>query len=601
VSTDIHDHVEALAASQKFQNQLQKVINHAAVTLWAVDVEGIITVAEGPGVRQLKLAERMGHDKGSIIGRSIYDVWDLTNIREFIGKALKGETAISEFEIDGMWFRTTYTPLRSQRDFVLPLYNKGYNKEAEADTPQVGEGEIVGVVGVSKDITKEKEAQEQMEESTIEKTRALAAEGAAREASRLKSEFLANMSHEIRTPIAGIIGLSELLLDEKGLTSRHREYAETMQRSAEGLLTVINDVLDFSKVEIGKLDVEKVPFNLVVLLSDLKRMLSFATQKKGLQLKDSVDLVYQGYLMGDLGRLRQVIMNLLTNAIKFTSEGYVSLEVTELSEDDDGVLIRFDVRDTGCGIRTEALSQLFKPFSQADASTARRFGGTGLGLSISKNLVELMGGQIGLSSVEGQGSHAWFTIAFHRADGAQKQGSTKPTPSPASLLPDHESFELAPQNGIQCHDIATALKRPRKDIWILIAEDNDVNAKIASRNVEKMGFSCDIAENGLIALEKLSQNRYDAVLMDCQMPDCDGYEATRRIRQSGNVDIRTLPIIALTASAIKGDRERALDAGMVDYLAKPAKRDALESTLCKWLYDYCARQNLAKFLSVTNV
>jgi PAS domain S-box-containing protein len=322
--TDIHDQVEALSASRRAQSQLESVINHAAMTLWAVDRDGVITVAEGPGVRQLKLAlpgtpgsDRESapdgrpiseHDsdhpsisgngfaasRKSMIGRSIYTIWDSTNIRESMKRALQGEYVVEEMELDGRWFRTSYTPLRAQSNEVNNLM-EGNDADGDAD---MSEGEIVGVVGASMDISDRKKAQEQMEESLLEKTRALAAEGAAREASRLKSEFLANMSHEIRTPIAGVIGLSELLLDEKGLTAQHRDYAETIQRSAEGLLTVINDVLDFSKVEIGKLDVEQSPFNLEVLLRDAKRMLSFATQKKGLDFRDSVELNYKGQVVG---------------------------------------------------------------------------------------------------------------------------------------------------------------------------------------------------------------------------------------------------------------------------------------------------------------
>lgn len=442
------------------------------------------------------------------------------------------------------------------------------------------------------DITDRKEAQRKMEESLIEKARALTAEESAREASRLKSEFLANMSHEIRTPIAGIIGLTELLLDEDGLAVSQRDYAETIQRSAEGLLAVINDVLDFSKVEVGKLEVEQVPFNLVVLLRDLKRMMTFATQKKNLELRDVLNITYTDDLLGDLGRMRQVVMNLLTNAIKFTSHGYITLEATEVSSDVDSAVIRFDIRDTGCGICPEALSRLFQPFSQADASTARRFGGTGLGLSISKNLVELMNGTIGLNSVEGQGSHAWFIIPFKKAHTQTKDKG------PLLEVPGKNNLDTNAHTNGTSLSIPTSLNRPRKDIWILVAEDNAVNARIALKNVEKLGFSCTVAGDGNAAMQELGHRQYDLVLMDCQMPDCDGYEATRLIRSSHNDDIRLLPVIALTASAIKGDRERALDAGMVDYLAKPVKRPALEVSICKWLFDHTARQTLSRFLTI---
>ncbi|UZJ56241.1 hypothetical protein CBS101457_005561 [Exobasidium rhododendri] len=621
-NTDIHDQVEALASSRRTQNQIKSVINHAAMTLWAVDKEGIITIAEGPGVRQLKLVQpstpnsekdrdfgsgiwegeeyergsekpsvpSIGHTtRRSMIGRSIYSIWDVESTKDAIERALAGETIVEDMEIDGRWFRTSYTPLREQANDLHTFLDDGDEVNEADEDVDVVQGEIIGVVGASMDITDRKRAQEQIEESLLEKTRALAAEGAAREASRLKSEFLANMSHEIRTPIAGIIGLSEFLLDEKTLTPLQQDYAETIQRSAEGLLTVINDVLDFSKVEIGKLDVEQAPFNLEVLLRDAKRMLSFAAQKKDLEFRASMDLNYTGLLLGDVGRLRQVITNLLTNAIKFTAQGYISLDVAELSEDSNHLLVRFDVRDTGCGINTESLTRLFQPFSQADPSTARRFGGTGLGLSISKNLVELMNGEIGLSSVEGQGSHAWFVIPFRKSvevEGYLEEEST----------PFASSSEASPSK-----EKSSSITKLRKDIWILIAEDNAVNARIASKNVEKMGFSCRTAGNGRLALEALGKDAYDIVLMDCQMPECDGYEATRLIRKSPDPSIRVLPVIALTASAIMGDRERAIEAGMVDYLAKPVKRPALESTLCKWLFDENVRKKLSTFVEAPSV
>ncbi|UZJ50700.1 hypothetical protein CBS101457_000020 [Exobasidium rhododendri] len=607
-STDIHDQVEALIASRQTQTQLQSVINHADVTLWAVDREGIITVAEGPGLQHLKAATRateerqegvlesndtdesksIGRSSGSgekgaprnhLKGQSIYTVWAHTDIRESIDKALRGKTFVEEVEKDGSYFRNSYTPLRAQ---TLPFHHDRLLDKEGLRTS----GEIVGVVCASMNITDRKEAQRKMEQTLLDKTRALAAEEVAREASRLKSQFLANMSHEIRTPIAGIIGLSELLLDEQHLTARQIEYIETVQRSADGLLTVINDVLDFSKVEVGKLEVEHVPFNLMTLLQDLSRMHTFIIEKKGLQIHESLQLQYRGDLIGDAGRLRQVITNLLTNSIKFTSHGSISLTVTQLNigkrKRTDEVLVRFDVRDTGCGISKESISHLFQPFSQADASTARRFGGTGLGLSISKNLVELMHGEIGLESVEGEGSHAWFILPF--------KTYTRRT-SIAGV--DTDMFEVNGE-GSQFKGLQHST-RPREDIWVLIAEDNEVNARIASSNVSRMGFNCSVAQNGLLAMEALKKRKYDIVLMDCQMPICDGYEATRMIRSSQDVDIRTLPVIALTASAIKGDRERAISAGMVDYLAKPVKRSPLESTICKWLFDEHVREDLEKY------
>lgn len=643
--TDVNDTVEALASSRQTQDRLENVINHAAMTLWAVDLNGIITVAEGPGVRQLKLSGPgtpggSEHDSGSgssnsnpssynhpnqssslqrshhkpsglnsnpntfgshhsedgiaagaaspggtnshttasraasrkstrkqnrsMIGKSIYSVWG-ESPRASIEKAMSGESCVEESEIDGRWFRTQYTPIRRE----------------DGDNNPDGLGTIYGVVGASMDITDRKRAQEQSEHSLKEKARAKAAETAAKEASRLKSEFLANMSHEIRTPIAGVIGLSELLLDTKHLTAEARDLTENIQRSADALLTVINDVLDFSKVEIGKLDIENTPFSLSLVCRDTIKMLSFATAKKNLAFSEQCDLRHQGLLLGDAGRVRQVLTNLLTNAIKFTEEGSISLSIQETAEDAEKVAVRFDVRDTGCGISKEVLGRLFQPFSQADPSTARRFGGTGLGLTICKNLVELMHGRIGLESEEGVGSRAWFEIPFIKAKEKPRSTSTsQSSPAPASL-------------GIS----SDPLRRERQDIWILVAEDNKINAQIALKTLKKLGFSARTAEDGNLALEELNRHPYDLVLMDCQMPVCDGMTATKRIRRSDNAEIRALPVIALTASAIKGDRERALSVGMSDYLSKPVKRPALEAMLTKWLFDQSTRQALSVYLS----
>lgn len=629
--TDIHDTVEALAASRQSQDRLENVINHAAMTLWAVDVNGIITVAEGPGVRQLKLLGpgtpgSSSDDSGSgssqsrrsflmqpsqdplsasgddgqnedvlmsgarspsitnsqttasrskastkkqnrsMIGKSIYSVWGDAP-RLYIEKALAGESCVEESEIEGRWFRTQYSPIRNEE------HSEG--RDGAKDAP------IIGVVGASMDVTDRRRAQEQTEQSLKEKARAKAAETAAKEASRLKSEFLANMSHEIRTPIAGVIGLSELLLDTKGLTPEGRELTENIQRSADALLTVINDVLDFSKVEIGKLDIEKTPFSLNLVCRDTIKMLSFATSKKGLAFAEQCDLRHQGLLLGDAGRVRQVLTNLLTNAIKFTEKGSISLVVKETAEDAENITVHFDVEDTGCGISKKVLSKLFQPFSQADPSTARKFGGTGLGLTICKNLVELMHGKIGLESEDGKGSRAWFEIPFAKARDSSLTLDIKNDSTPASSALGVSSDPL---------------RRSKGDVWILVAEDNLINAQIALKTLKKIGFNARTAENGNLALEELRNRPYDLVLMDCMMPECDGYEATTRLRRSDDAEVRALPVIALTASAIKGDRERALAAGMNDYLSKPVKRPALEAMLTKWLFDQNTRQALSQYL-----
>ncbi|KAK0548975.1 hypothetical protein OC845_003324 [Tilletia horrida] len=630
--TDIHDTVEALAASRQSQAQLEAVINHAAVTLWAVDTDGKIQVAEGPGVRQLKLirpstpsasdpdtSQSGGLDSApssnmsrgqedvqseggashamsgvssskrsrpkrprTLVGKRIYDVWDSPEIKLAVEQALRGKAVVHDMEIEGRWFRTQYTPMRrtlEERNLVMG------NPTISANPEELGE--IEGVVGASMDITERKRAERQLEESIHERSRALAAETAAKEASRLKSEFLANMSHEIRTPIAGVIGLSELLCDT-ALTVEQRDYAENIQRSADALLTVVNDILDLSKVENGKLDIENAPFSLNLIVLDTRKMLTFATQKKGLEFFVTGELAYTGLLMGDAGRLRQVMTNLLTNAIKFTTHGSITLDVREIQEDETSIVVRFEIADTGCGISDEVLQRLFKPFSQADPSTARKFGGTGLGLTICKNLMQ---GRIGLDSKVNEGSKAWFEIPFKRAPRSVQTDA-------GSEMMDIDNATVAQLSQKTASPIGASsdpLARPRKDIWILVAEDNLINQQIALKTLKKMGFSCHAANNGIECLKELSQKAYDLILMDCQMPEMDGYQATEAIRKSPSAEVRSIPIVAMTASAIRGDREKCLKAGMSDYLSKPVKSIALESMLVRWLFDQETRQRLSQW------
>ncbi|CAE6519781.1 unnamed protein product [Rhizoctonia solani] len=655
--TDIHDTVEALAISRRAQERLQATLNHAAVTLWAVDQDLKITVAEGPGVRQLKLmnspqgstatsSSRSDHSSSqpqsshtnsrsatsrrlrnnSMIGRPIYEAWDASSIGPALERAFAGENVVKEMEIDGRWFRTQYTPLREEWDGGI---GEGIGPAAivAGAVPPDEDRPVVGVVGASMDITDRKIAEARLRESFAERSRLLASETAAKEASRLKSQFLANMSHEIRTPIAGVIGLSELLCDTH-LNEEQRAIAGNIQRSADALLTVINDILDFSKVEIGKLDIDNIPLSLGVVLLDTKKMLSFATNKKGLIFNEEIHLNYAGRVMGDPGRLRQVLTNLLTNSIKFTSEGSITLRAIEEAEDDKTVRVRFSVEDEGMGIADSIRQRLFQPFSQADSSTARRYGGTGLGLTISKNLVELMGGQIGLDSKEGKGTCAWFSVPFKKAcdevPAAPRSLSPEaaasitlpvlsklatPTESNASnplpLGPASAISSLAVQNG-NCflgsnmvNGIAPrpsgSLQRPREGIWILVAEDNLINQQIALKTLRKMNFNAEAANNGKEVLAALERRTYDLILMDCQMPEMDGYEATMCIRQLESVEVRSVPIIAMTASAIRGDKEKCLRVGMSDYLSKPVKRQALEAMLVRWLYDETYRQELSRW------
>jgi signal transduction histidine kinase/ActR/RegA family two-component response regulator len=388
----------------------------------------------------------------------------------------------------------------------------------------------------------------------------LEAKQAAEAANIAKSRFLATISHEVRTPMNGVLGMLELLLKTQ-LSDKQRGFAKNALRSGKSLLGLINDILDFSKIESSKLKLERAPFNIKDTIDDVIQLVEEDAKKKNLNLITELpEIDYQ--IVGDQQRLRQILINLVGNAVKFTEQGDIIVRMTKTAEYKSGVQLKFEISDTGIGIKPEALPFIFNDFTQQDDSTTRKFGGTGLGLAITKQLVNMMGGEIFVQSKPNEGSSFWITMQFE---------IQLPEPHIADSQVDYtpESSDV--------HDEEVMVHAR-----ILLAEDNAINQEVASAMLESVGCEIVAVENGEQALQALQDSRFDLVLMDCQMPTMDGFKATRKLRQL-HTNYSQIPIIALTADIQQGIVQQCRQAGMDDYLSKPFTHESLVEMVVKWL------------------
>ncbi|MEW6712878.1 MAG: ATP-binding protein, partial [Candidatus Riflebacteria bacterium] len=437
------------------------------------------------------------------------------------------------------------------------------------------------MAGSHTDITQRKESEKEIERTLLEleqvidelhaaNDRADELRQAAERANAAKSEFLANMSHEIRTPMNGIIGMIDLMITTN-LSEEQKKYAEVVKVSGEKLMAIINDILDFSKIEANKLALEMVAFSVKEVVEESIELFSRSAREKWLALVSEVDSDIPYRVVGDPNRLRQILLNLIDNAVKFTSQGGVDVRVKVVDQNDEKIRVKFSISDTGVGIPEEAKKWLFNAFTQADGSITRKFGGTGLGLAISNQLVGLMNGKLDFFSQEGEGSQFFFSVEFALAP---EESTGSHNHSEKACEADSPGSETSDRNSqINFHFKA------------LLVEDNQTNQIVAGAMLESLGLTVDIAGNGVEAVNMVLEKNYDIVFMDCQMPELDGFAATSMIRSSGLESLARLPIIAMTAGALAGDREKCLASGMNDYIAKPFRMSELENMIGRWLVD----------------
>ncbi len=529
ISREVTAYKRSLEALRKSERYLESVLEH---------IPSMVYLKEAETLRFSRInragEEMLGLPREQLIGRNDDDFFGGGRRSRALAAMDRAALAHDGVTVD---------------EFTLPTVHRGRRTVVVRKVPLVeDDGVVRNLLGIAEDVTERRQA-----EVTLE-----AARHAADAASRAKSEFLANMSHEIRTPLHGVLGMAALLLDTP-LAPAQREQLQTIHGSGLALVDIINDILDFSKIDAGKLSLEAIDFDPRVLVREATAVVALRAQEKGLAFTSVVSESVPAGLRGDPVRLRQVLVNLLGNAVKFTESGAVALKLELMSEVDAAIGLRCEVRDTGVGIAAEVQASVFESFTQSDSSTTRRFGGTGLGLAICRRLVTMMGGEIGLESAPGRGSLFWFTVTLARA--------SAPLRTPSGPLATATAFASLPK-----------LRRGR----VLVAEDNLVNQRVAAAMLAKLGQEVEVAPHGRDAVERWRARPFDIVLMDCQMPEMDGFAATRAIRAE-EAPGRRVPIVAMTAFAMKGDRERCIAAGMDDYIAKPMPLTVLAEVLERWV------------------
>lgn len=504
--------------------------------IWEIDTEGRFTFTSG------QIKQILGYEPEEIIGKYVFDLFlpqEKEHLQEEILKLIKLEKPIIE--------RVNWNLTKDGKKVCLvttgiPIYDEN-NK-------------LTGYRGVDKDITRQKQSEEQLLEE-IDRRKKIekelkAASSKAETSSSAKSDFLTKIGHEIRTPMNGIIGTS-VLLKESGLNNEQNELLEIIETSANNILSIIDDILDISRIESGKLKLDEIHFNLIELLNEIERQHSALAKEKNLDFSVEIKPGVPKFLVGDSARIKQIIVNLLNNAFKFTKRGSVTTSVEKINEDEENIELLFKVKDTGIGLSESDRDHLFNELTNPLSPISKTFGGSGLGLLISKKIAEFLGGRIGFESQAVNGSVFWFTVVLNPGE--------NPDPKPLEK-PEDESMDTGNQ------------------MRILVAEDNIINQKVVMATLRQHGHMVEIAVNGKMAVEMYKKNEYDMILMDIQMPVMDGFTATKEIRKIEKESKRKkIKIIAITANASKEDRTRCLETGMDGYIAKPFKTEDLDAQL----------------------